>query len=258
MTITFSSLGSGSRGNATLVKTEQALLLVDCGFTIKETERRLQLRGHSPDDIDAILVTHEHSDHIKGVGPFARKHKLPVYLTHGTAQYDGLSKLTALNHINTHRQFTIGDIDITPVAVPHDAREPCQFVFRSGAKNNVKSFGLLTDLGSITPFVIDQYRHCDALMLECNHDLKMLSMGPYPPSLKSRVSGQWGHLNNNQSANLLRQIECERLQHLVISHISEKNNTQALAMEAVTGVYDDWNSLLLADQASGTEWMEVC
>jgi phosphoribosyl 1,2-cyclic phosphodiesterase len=253
MTIQFASLGSGSRGNATLIKSPHALLLVDCGFTIKETERRLLLLGHQPSDITAILVTHEHSDHIKGVGPFARKHKLPVYLTHGTGQYAGLKKTANLNAINISQNFTLADIEVTPVAVPHDAREPCQFVFR----NNHKTFGLLTDLGSITPHIIKQYQECDALMLECNHCLRMLSMGPYPPSLKQRVAGQWGHLNNQQAANLLRQIESERLQHLVISHISEKNNTAELARTAVAEVYGDKSSLILADQQQGIDWLAI-
>jgi phosphoribosyl 1,2-cyclic phosphodiesterase len=253
MTLQFASLGSGSRGNATLIKSDNALLLIDCGFTIKETERRLQLLGHTPNDIDAILVTHEHSDHIKGVGPFARKYKLPIYLTHGTGQYDGLSKCSALNQINIHQKFSVADIEVTPVAVPHDAREPCQFVFRHAKK----SVGLLTDLGSITTHVIEQYDGCDALMLECNHDPELLSMGSYPISLKRRVGGQWGHLSNQQAARFLQRIECNRLQHLVISHISEKNNTEALAREAVTEFYHNEESLILADQNMGISWLEI-
>jgi phosphoribosyl 1,2-cyclic phosphodiesterase len=253
MTIQFASLGSGSKGNATVVKSNHALLLIDCGFTIKETERRLQLLGHQPSDITAILVTHEHSDHIKGVGPFARKYQLPVYLTHGTGQYHGLKKIDALHAINISQTFTLADIDITPVTVPHDAREPCQFVFRS----NKKTFGLLTDLGSITPHIIKQYQQCDALMLECNHCLQMLSMGPYHASLKQRVAGQWGHLNNHQSANLLRHIETERLQHLVISHISEQNNTAELARSTIAEVYGDKPSLITADQHTGVNWLAI-
>lgn len=250
----FASLGSGSRGNATVVESAQALLLVDCGFTIKETERRLDLLGKQPQDITAVLVTHEHSDHIKGVGPFARKYDLPVYSSHGTRQYEGLSKINSLTEIDIRQHFTIKDIEVTPVAVPHDAREPCQFVFRSGSK----TLGILTDLGSITPFVTEQYRQCDALMLECNHDPRMLSMGPYPPSLKQRVGGNWGHLSNHQAAGLLRYIELERLQHLVISHISEKNNTEELAREAICEVYGDRESLIFADQKQGVDWLEVC
>ena len=248
----FSSLGSGSRGNATLIRSVNTLLMIDCGFTIKETERRLFLLGHSPCDLTAILVTHEHSDHIKGVGPFARKHNIPVYLTHGTAQFPNLGKIPELHEINIQRKFSVGDIDITPVAVPHDAREPCQFVFRS----NSKTVGLLTDLGSITPHVSQQYQQCDALMLECNHCPRLLAMGPYPASLKHRVGGHWGHLSNYQAANLLQQIDVERLQHLVISHISEKNNTEELARSAITEWYDK-ESLILADQNEGLPWLEV-
>lgn len=253
MALRFSSLGSGSKGNATLVESEHALLLVDCGFTIKETEKRLMQMGHSAEDISAILVTHEHGDHIKGVGPLARKYQIPVYLTHGTAQYQALGKLPELNEINLHRTFHIADIEVKPVAVPHDAREPCQFVFQ---KNN-KLLGLLTDIGSITPFVTEQYRQCDALMLECNHCPRLLSMGPYPPSVKQRVGGRWGHLSNQQAADLLRYLELDRLQHLVISHISEQNNTQALARQTIADVYGDRQSLVLADQQGGVDWLSV-
>lgn len=253
MGLALASLGSGSRGNATLIRSSNALLLVDCGFTIKETERRLQILGHQPQDIDAILVTHEHSDHIKGVGPFARKHQLPVYLTHGTGQYDGLKKNTHLHQINIHRPFSIAGIEVTPVTVPHDAREPCQFVFR----HDDKTVGILTDLGSITPHVTEQYRRCDALMLECNHCSEMLAMGPYPMSLKQRVGGNWGHLNNHQAANLLSDIEIDQLQHLVISHVSEKNNTELLARNAICGIYGTEKSLIMASQEEGIGWLEI-
>jgi phosphoribosyl 1,2-cyclic phosphodiesterase len=249
----FASLGSGSKGNATVVESEHGLLLIDCGFTIKETERRLLLLGHPPEAISAILVTHEHSDHIKGVGPLARKYQIPVYMTHGTAQYQTLGKIDELHIINIQRRFHVADVEVTPVAVPHDAREPCQFVLRHAKK----TLGLLTDIGSITSHVTEQYRHCDALMLECNHCPHLLSIGPYPYSLKQRVGGSWGHLSNQQAANLLQYIEVEQLQHLVISHISEKNNTQVLAREAITSVYGDKNSLILADQSAGVHWLAV-
>ena len=249
----FASLGSGSKGNATLVKSASALLLVDCGFTIKETERRLQRLGHSADDISALLVTHEHGDHIKGVGPLARKYRIPVYCTHGTAHYKGFDKLDQLTIVNCHQSLQIAGMDVSPVAVPHDAREPCQYLFRQ----RDKTLGILTDLGSVTPHVAEQYRHCDALMLESNHDLRMLAMGPYPPSLKQRVGGRWGHLSNQQAANLLSQLELERLQHLVISHVSEQNNTEQLAREAVTEVYGERDRLHLADQDGGLGWLAV-
>mgnify|MGYP003385682098 CR=1 FL=1 len=253
MSLALASLGSGSRGNATLIRSPNALLLVDCGFTIKETERRLQILGHQPQDLDAILVTHEHSDHIKGVGPFARKYKIPVYLTHGTGQYHGLNNVANLHQINIQRAFSIAGIEVTPVAVPHDAREPCQFVFRY----QNKTAGVLTDLGSITPHVAEQYQHCDALMLECNHCSQMLAMGPYPMSLKQRVGGNWGHLNNHQAANFLSDIETNQLQQLVISHISEKNNTELLARNAIREVYGTTKPLIMADQDEGVAWIDI-
>lgn len=253
MSLSFSSLGSGSRGNATLIKSANALLMVDCGFTIKEVERRLDILGHSPRDLTAMVVTHEHSDHIKGVGPLARKYDLPIYLTHGTAQHKTLGNTDKLQYITIQQGFSIADIDITPVAVPHDAREPCQFIFSC----QQKTIGVLTDLGQITPHVTEHYSNCDALMLEFNHDLRMLSTGPYPYSLKQRVGGQWGHLNNQQAAYLLTQLDRERLQHLVISHISEKNNTHELVRESIGEVFDEINSLVLACQDEGFDWITV-
>ncbi len=251
MSLHFASLGSGSRGNATLVRSRETLLLVDNGFTLRETERRLRLLGYSPDQLSAVLVTHEHGDHIKGVGPLARKYQLPVYATHGTACSTVLGRLPALVPISPHRTFCIDDIDVQPVAVPHDAREPCQFIFeRRGLR-----FGMLTDLGCITPHVIEQYRHCDTLMLECNHDPTMLSTGPYPQALKRRVGGRWGHLSNQQSAGLLRELDTRRLQHLVLSHISETNNCEQLAREVIAGVSDC--TPFLATQDRGIEWLEI-
>ena len=253
MALRFASLGSGSRGNATLIESPNGLLLVDCGFTIKETVRRLALLGHQPEDLSAILVTHEHGDHISGVGPLARRYNIPVYLTHGTAQHKSVAKLPVRELIDTHDVFTVAGIEVTPVVVPHDAREPCQFVLT----HEGKSLGVLTDLGSITPFVIERYQHCDALMLECNHDSRMLSMGPYPSSLKLRVGGQWGHLNNQQAANFLEAIEPQRLEHLVISHISEQNNTEQLAREAIASVYQHEAGLLMAKQDEGFDWLAI-
>lgn len=253
MSLRFASLGSGSKGNATLIESELGLLLIDCGFTIKETCRRLALLGYSPDQLTAILVTHEHGDHIGGVGPLARRYNLPVYLTHGTSQHKGVAKLPVRHLINTHQTFQVADIEVTPVVVPHDAREPCQFVFRH--KN--KTLGVLTDLGSITPFIVEQYQRCDSLMLECNHDSRMLSMGPYPASLKLRVGGNWGHLNNVQAANLLRDIQTEQLQQLVISHISVQNNTEVLARNTIEGVYSNESALLFAKQDVGFDWLTI-
>lgn len=248
------SLGSGSKGNATLVDSGETCVLIDLGFTLKETERRLERLGVSPLDIDAVLVTHEHGDHIGGVGPFARKYKRPVYLTPGTLSSTKLGALSGTHPVNCHKPFRIGDMGVEPVPVPHDAREPCQYILSAGG---IK-VGVLTDLGHITRFVVEQYKTCHALLLECNHDLQMLNEGPYPYALKQRVGGPHGHLNNGQAAELLAAIELDQLRHLVISHVSEQNNAPHLAEAAVAPVLSEWSgSLKVACQNEGFDWISL-
>jgi phosphoribosyl 1,2-cyclic phosphodiesterase len=208
----------------------------------------------SPIDIDAVLVTHEHGDHIGGVGPFARKYKRPVYLTPGTSRHSKLGALPTMHPINCHKPFRIGDIGIEPVPVPHDAQEPCQYILSS----NGYKVGVLTDLGHITRYVIEQYKSCYALLLECNHDVQMLNDGPYPYALKQRVGGPHGHLNNQQAASLLAEIDLEGLKHLIISHVSEQNNAPHLAEAAVNEVLVDWQGTLkVADQNQGFDWINL-
>lgn len=253
MALRFASLGSGSKGNGTLVASGDHCLLVDCGFTIRETERRMARLGLSPVDLGAILVTHEHSDHLSGVAPLARKYGLPVYLTPGTLRARDIGKLPEVHLIEGHRPFSVADIQVTPVAVPHDAREAAQFVFR----RRDASLGLLTDLGTITPHVEDQFGGCDALVLEANHDPLMLAQGPYPPSLKRRVGGAYGHLSNQQAAGFLQRVGCDGLQHLVVAHISEKNNTVELAREALASAAEQVTSCIFACQQQGFDWLDI-
>lgn len=250
----FASLGSGSRGNATLIEQNNTCLLVDCGFSMKETERRLARLGSSGESIDAVLVTHEHGDHINGVGALARKYAIPVWATGGTFAADRLGERIEKNRICSHSSFAIGDIEVQPFPVPHDAREPSQFVFSNGDKR----LGLLTDVGSRTPHLEDQLSACDALILECNHDVDLLQHGEYPPSLKQRVGGDLGHLSNVQAADILSRIEYSKLTQLVAAHLSEKHNTPALAQAAlaeVMGCSLDW--VAVADQQAGLEWRDV-
>ncbi len=248
------SLGSGSKGNGTLFDSGETCLLIDLGFTLKETEKRLERLGVSPLDVDAILVTHEHADHIHGVGPFARKYKRPVYLTPGTQRSTKLGTVPGIKSINCHKPFRVGNIGIEPVPVPHDAREPCQYILSSAG---IK-VGILTDLGHITRYVVEQYKVCHALLLECNHDEQMLREGPYPYTLKQRVGGPHGHLNNEQAASLLAEIELEHLKHLVISHISEQNNCPKLARQTVESVLGEWGGhLKIANQNEGFDWIEL-
>lgn len=249
----FASLGSGSRGNGTLVEQGSTLLLVDCGFSLRETERRLLRLGHDPAQVSAILVTHEHGDHLSGVGLFARRYKVPVWFSAGT-RAACREEFEDAQVFNSHASFAIGDIEVTPFPVPHDAREPTQFVFGNGAHR----LGLLTDTGALTPHIEQQLTGCDALLLECNHDRVMLANGIYPPVLKARVGGDFGHLSNVQAATLLQRIDCSHLQHIVAAHLSDKNNTPQLATEALAAALDcshEW--IGIARQDEGLDWREL-
>ena len=252
----FSLLGSGSKGNATLIEHAGTRILVDCGFSLRETEHRLARLGLAGGDLSAILVTHEHQDHLGGVGPVARKYRLPVWLSRGTwhAAAHRLGSLPELNMLNSHTDFAIEALQVHPFPVPHDAREPCQFVFSDGNKQ----LGLLTDTGRVTPHIAQQLDACDALILECTHDEQMLRNGPYPPALQARVAGGQGHLSNAQAAALLAQLKHAALQHLVAAHLSEQNNHPELVSQAlseVLGCEPGW--IALADQAKGLDWREI-
>ncbi|HEY3860190.1 MAG TPA: MBL fold metallo-hydrolase [Gammaproteobacteria bacterium] len=250
----FASLGSGSRGNATLIHAGDTLIMVDCGFSAAETEMRLERLGTDPKSITLLLVTHEHSDHASGVMRFAGRHGIPVRCTAGTREACAKLGFDAAQPFDSHAKFTVGDIEVTPVTVPHDAKEPVQFLFDGGAHR----FGLVTDVGSVTPHMRRMFSGCAALLLECNHDRDMLEDGPYPPSLKQRVGGPLGHLSNAQAGDLLRSLDKQWLQHLVAAHLSDKNNTPALARAALAEAMDcdeDW--VRVADQEMGFDWLEL-
>lgn len=249
----FASLGSGSRGNGTLVEAGETLLLVDCGFPLRETEQRLARLGITPGQLHAVLVTHEHGDHCNGVRVLANRYRLPVYMTAGTARARALQEVERGVTIDSHSAFRIGDVDVQPVAVPHDAAEPVQYVFEWAGKR----LGVLTDLGAVTPFVREHYCRCDALLLESNHCVDMLARGPYPPSLKLRVGGRFGHLSNAQAAALLEEIEVRRLQHLVIAHLSEKNNTLERVQASLAEVLQHVRNVLYACQDEGFDWLTI-
>lgn len=249
----FAFLGSGSRGNATLVEADGTCVMIDCGFTVRETEARLARLGKTPADLDAIIVTHEHSDHIGGVAPFARRHRVPVWMTVGTRVNSAGGELPELHLFSSHEPFTVGGLSIHPYPVPHDAREPTQFVFDDG----VRRLGVLTDAGAVTAHMETMLADCDGLVLECNHDPHMLATGPYPPPLKARVGGRYGHLSNGQAAAILARVKNDRLQHVVAAHLSEKNNRPTLARAALSealGCEPEWISV--ADQDQGLGWRE--
>lgn len=247
----FASLGSGSRGNATLVEAGSTLLMVDCGFSCRETERRMARLGRSPDQLTAVLVTHEHGDHIRGVPVLARKYGLPVWLSNGTRLMLRDDDLPAVQRLDGQARIALGDIEIQPYTVPHDAREPCQFVFGDGRHR----FGMLTDTGRITAHIRACLDACDALLLECNHDPDMLAAGSYSASLKQRVGGPLGHLSNEQAGSLLQKADTSRLQHIVAAHLSDQNNRPDLARQALAlalGCEAGW--IGIADQEAGLEW----
>ncbi|MBL8518841.1 MAG: MBL fold metallo-hydrolase [Betaproteobacteria bacterium] len=252
----FASLGSGSEGNALLVQQGRTLVMLDNGFGLTETEARLARLGVTPADVTAIVVTHEHSDHIGGVARFSRKHGTRVWLTHGTARHVAPASLLsdAYAFIDPQSDFRIGDLLVRPYLVPHDASEPVQFVFSDG----VARLGVLTDTGCSTAHIEASLSGVDALVLECNHDLDMLMAGPYPAGLKKRVSGRFGHLDNQSAAALLKKLDCTRLRHVVAAHLSKQNNRRELATGALAdalGCGMDW--IAVAEQDSGLDWRDV-
>lgn len=246
----FACLGSGSKGNATILQSHSLTLMVDCGFTMKEVTVRLQEIGLEPQHIDALLVTHEHGDHAQGIAALSRRHGIPVWASQGTLRHLG-NDLTEPHTINVHRDFQIGDLQITPVAVPHDASEPCQYIFQSKGYR----MGILTDAGHITPHIVSSYRQCDALLLEFNHDYGMLMSGHYPYTLKQRIAGDFGHLSNEQSHRLLQQILPGSLKFLMAGHLSATNNTAAKVTEKLEKIMQQHDcKYAIADQDGVSQW----
>lgn len=225
-------LGSGSRGNCTLVEAGSTVLLIDNGFSGVEISRRLRAIGREPSLLTAILVTHEHNDHIAGVGVLSRQAGLPVYAnpaTHGAAE-ERLGRLPSPREFGTGEPFTINDLQIHPFAVSHDTADPVGFVVTDGRCR----VGYCTDTGKITALVEHHLRGCHALVLESNHDPQMLRDGPYPPRLQQRVRSHQGHLANEDAGRFLKKIFAgnRSLAHVVLAHLSETNNLPRLALEA--------------------------
>jgi phosphoribosyl 1,2-cyclic phosphodiesterase len=250
----FASLGSGSEGNGLVVEAGSTRVLMDCGFGLADSVVRLARLGLQVTDLAGIVVTHEHSDHIGGVGRLARKHKLPVWLTAGTLAMAQDLDGVAVQVIDSHAAFAVDGLDIQPYPVPHDAREPVQYVFGDGARK----LGVLTDTGCSTPHIEAMLAGVDALVLECNHDAVMLENGPYPVSLKRRVGGRFGHLENGQSAALLAKLKHQKLQCVMAAHVSKKNNTSGLAQRALAQVLNCTdNEVRVACQTTGFDWVSI-
>ncbi len=258
MAMKFASLGSGSEGNSLLISagsgTTITHLMLDCGFGLKEAERRLARAGVAPQDLQGILVTHEHSDHVGGVFKLARRHKLPVWMSHGSFEGSPRDDMAGVDIriCRDGESFDVGDLQVTPYTVPHDAREPLQFVASDGRSK----LGVLTDVGQTTPHLVQALAGCDALLLEFNHDSEMLAQSAYPAWLKGRIAGPLGHLSNAHAAALLASLDRTRLKRLVAAHLSKKNNTPALALAAIAGVTGgDGIEVVVAAQEEGFDWL---
>jgi phosphoribosyl 1,2-cyclic phosphodiesterase len=251
--VRFAVLGSGSQGNGTLIASGDTYILVDCGFSLRETERRLALLGVSAAQLSAVLVTHEHADHVHGVGLLSRRYGVPVYLSQGTLR--GLRKpVEARGFLACGQSLEIGALRVSAARVEHDALEPLQYVISDGQRR----FGMLTDLGTYDGWLLDRYQDLDALLIESNHCRDMLAHGHYPYFLKQRVGGNLGHLNNHQAANLVAELGWQDLQHLVLAHLSSKNNLPHLARQQFVdtlGCDPDW--LQVANQEHGLDWREI-
>lgn len=259
----FASLGSGSEGNALLISaaagdqrpSSGTTVMLDCGFTLREAEKRMLRLGLDPSEVAAIVVTHEHSDHVGGVFKFARRYRIPVWLSYGTWQ----AVAEQANDVDVRfcadgQKIAIGDLELSPYTVPHDAREPIQYV----ASNGDRRLGVLTDAGQPTAHLVQALGACDALLLECNHDREMLDRSPYPAFLKRRIGGDYGHLANDASAEILRLLDKRRLKRVIGAHLSQQNNTPELARAAIESVLGStFGEIGIACQEEGFAWLEV-
>jgi phosphoribosyl 1,2-cyclic phosphodiesterase len=253
----FKNLGSGSSGNATVIQarggTSITHLLVDCGLGIRQLDKRLGQAGMLAEQIDAIFITHEHADHIGCARQLALRERIPVWMSHGTYQAMGEPDFHGLLRIACDTQpIEIGALRVVPFTVPHDAREPLQLTCTDGDER----LGVLTDLGHATSHVLEQLAGCGSMLLECNHDPLMLAASTYPPFLKRRVGGAYGHLANEAAAAIAQAIQGAGLKQVVAAHLSEQNNRPDLARAALAaalgcGVTD----ILVADAANGSGWL---
>lgn len=229
------SIASGSSGNCIYTGSDSTHLLVDAGISARKIEeglRQIELEGK---DIQGLLITHEHSDHVKGVGILARRYGMPIYGTAGTiAQMKAMSGLGTIDEelyhvVRADEAFTIGDVEVEPFAISHDAAEPVAYRFRCGEK----SAAVATDMGVYTDYIVDHLKDLDVLLVEANHDIQMLQVGPYPYPLKRRILGDRGHLSNESAGQLLCRVLHDNMKKIYLGHLSKENNYAELAYETV-------------------------
>jgi phosphoribosyl 1,2-cyclic phosphodiesterase len=255
----FCSLGSGSTGNATLVEAGDgrttSRVVIDCGYSLREFETRLARAGLEPAALDAVFVTHEHGDHVGCAVALARRHGIPLWMSRGTWRAIGMPELAGLLHFARDGEtIAIGDLELSPYTVPHDAAEPLQLRCSDGAA----TLGVLTDAGASTPHLLAHLQACDALLLECNHDAGLLAGSTYPATLKARIGGRLGHLSNDTAARILAACMHAGLRHVVAAHLSEQNNRPALAraaLGAALGTAGD--DVVVADPSTGFDWLSL-
>ncbi|WP_232363718.1 MBL fold metallo-hydrolase [Desulfogranum japonicum] len=237
----FCVLGSGSKGNCTLVEAEDTRILVDAGFSGKEIERRLSMIGRDATMLSAVVVTHEHNDHVAGVGVLGRRYAIPVYMNQGTheACRQKIKELPELQYFTTGESFSIQGVNVHPFAISHDTVDPVGFVFQHKGLH----MGYCTDTGKITKLIRHHLRKCRALILEANHDPGMLRNGPYPIYLQQRILSAGGHLENEDALHFASELCSENLCHLVLAHLSETNNAPEIVGQIMQQYLNDYSTV---------------
>lgn len=231
-------LASGSRGNAICLQAGKSRILLDAGLSAREIDRRLRMIGLSGEDLDALMVSHEHSDHCTGLGPMSRRFSLPVHMNEGTRKaLTRIGKIDEIHEFETGEAYTFRDMCVHTVPLTHDAADPVGFVFET----NVGNVGVLTDCGISTRLIRERFKRCRILVIESNHDLDMLRDGPYPPHLKQRIRSNHGHLSNNACADLLADLLWDGLEAVFLAHLSETNNDPKLALRGTQAVLQRQN-----------------
>ncbi len=260
-------IASGSSGNSIYVGSERTHILVDAGISKIRIEKGLHSAGVDGRDIDAILITHEHADHIQGLGVFARKYPIPIYGTAATLRQIQMCKSLGyispelFHEISPDEEFMVGDISVEPMRISHDAADPVAYCFTNGSRH----MAIATDMGEYTDYTVEHLKDMDAILIESNHDVRMLQVGPYPYPLKQRILSDKGHLSNETAGRLLSDILCDRMQTIILGHLSKENNLPELAYETVrleieTGDQDyhaDDFEMIVAKRSEPTKIVEI-